>query len=67
MHLPYFDQFTTHAMQVNGATIYGRVGGQGPPLLLLHGCPQSQLMWRKLAGALSQRFTVVATDLRGYW
>ena len=41
-------------------------GGSGPPLLLMHGYPQTHVMWHKLAPALAERFTVVATDLRGY-
>jgi len=41
-------------------------GGSGPPLLLLHGYPQTHVMWRKVAPVLAERFTVVATDLRGY-
>lgn len=40
--------------------------GSGPPLLLLHGYPQTCLIWRKLAPRLAEEFTVVATDLRGY-
>ena len=51
---------------VEGAEINLRIGGQGPPLLLLHGYPQSHVMWHKIAPQLSQYFTVVAPDLRGY-
>ena len=40
--------------------------GSGPPLLLLHGYPQTHVMWHKIAGELAKRFTVVAADLRGY-
>lgn len=40
--------------------------GSGPPVLLLHGFPQTQLMWRLVAPALAQRFTVICADLRGY-
>jgi haloacetate dehalogenase len=43
-----------------------RVGGDGPPLLLLHGYPETHLMWAGLAADLAQDFTVVAPDLRGY-
>ena len=43
-----------------------RVGGSGPPLLLLHGFPQTHLMWHAVAPALAQAFTVVAADLPGY-
>ena len=42
------------------------VGGSGPPLLLLHGYPQTHFMWHKVAPGLAERFTVVAADLRGY-
>lgn len=46
--------------------IRAAVGGSGPPLLLLHGHPQTHLTWHKVAPELAKRFTVVATDLRGY-
>ena len=42
------------------------VGGSGPPLLLLHGYPQTHVMWHKVAPRLAEDFTVVASDLRGY-
>lgn len=47
-------------------TINGIVGGEGPPLLLLHGHPQTHAIWHKVAPRLAERFTVVACDLRGY-
>jgi haloacetate dehalogenase len=43
-----------------------RKGGSGPPLLLLHGHPQTHVIWHKVADQLAQQFTVVAADLRGY-
>jgi len=46
--------------------IFARVGGDGPPVLLLHGYPQTHVAWRHVATILAQRFTVVAADLRGY-
>jgi haloacetate dehalogenase len=49
-----------------GITIRAAIGGEGPPLLLLHGHPQTHVTWRKIAPALAKRFTVVAADLRGY-
>jgi haloacetate dehalogenase len=51
---------------VDGVTIAGVMGGEGPPLLLLHGHPQTHAIWHKLAPTLQQHFTVVACDLRGY-
>ncbi len=62
----YFEGFTTERIRTAGATIHCRVGGAGPALLLLHGCPQTHLMWHKVVGTLSRSFTVVASDLRGY-
>ncbi len=50
----------------DGITINGVVGGSGPPLLLLHGHPQTHAMWHKVAPRLAERFTLVITDLRGY-
>jgi haloacetate dehalogenase len=46
--------------------VHARVGGDGPPLLLLHGYPQTHLMWHAVAPALAERFTVIAADLPGY-
>jgi haloacetate dehalogenase len=60
---PNFEAFRLRAGEVE---IAGVQGGSGPPLLLLHGHPQSHLIWHKVAAALADRFTVVATDLRGY-
>lgn len=51
---------------MNGAAIAGVTGGAGPPLLLLHGYPQTHAMWHRIAPKLAERFTVVAADLRGY-
>ena len=43
-----------------------QIGGEGPPLLLLHGFPQTKAIWHEVAPALVERYTVVVTDLRGY-
>jgi haloacetate dehalogenase len=48
------------------ATIHCLRKGSGPPLLLLHGYPQTHVIWHKIANRLSQRYTVILTDLRGY-
>lgn len=62
-----FERFTQHRTDVGeGVVINARIGGGGPPLLLLHGHPQTHAMWHAVAGRLAERFTVVAADLRGY-
>ena len=61
-----FDGFTLHHVDAGEATIRVRIGGSGPPLLLLHGNPQTHVMWHRIAPPLAERFTVVAADLRGY-
>jgi len=53
-------------IRVGDVEIHASIAGQGPPLLLLHGFPQTHLIWRKVVPRLAQSFTVVATDLRGY-
>ncbi len=61
-----FAGFTLTTIDTGETTIRVRHGGSGPPLLLLHGIPQTHLMWHKIVPALARDFTVVATDLRGY-
>ncbi|HEV2094798.1 MAG TPA: alpha/beta hydrolase [Rubrobacter sp.] len=61
-----FEGFRTETVDVGDAQIKARVGGEGPPLLLLHGNPQTHAMWHLVAPGLAEDFTVVATDLRGY-
>jgi haloacetate dehalogenase len=58
--------FTRADVTTSGATIAVVHGGSGPPLLLLHGYPQTHVMWHKVAPLLMRDFTIVATDLRGY-
>lgn len=58
--------FGTRRIRTDGATIHVRTAGSGPPLLLLHGFPQTAACWHRVAPALAKRFTVVVPDLRGY-
>jgi haloacetate dehalogenase len=53
-------------VQTTGAVINGVIGGQGPPVLLLHGAPQSHISWRLVAPKLAASYTVIVSDLRGY-
>jgi len=61
-----FDGFRLTTAIVGEVALRVRVGGSGPPLLLLHGYPETHLMWGRIAGELAAEFTVVAPDLRGY-
>jgi haloacetate dehalogenase len=61
-----FPGFTVEEVTVKEGRIRLRHGGSGPPLLLLHGNPQTHLMWHAVAPELAKRFTVICPDLRGY-
>ncbi|WP_341520170.1 alpha/beta hydrolase [Pseudomonas sp. G.S.17] len=61
-----FTGFHKDTRQVNGVEISYRKGGEGPGLLLLHGHPQTHVIWHKIAEQLALEFTVIAADLRGY-
>ncbi|WP_329100854.1 alpha/beta hydrolase [Micromonospora sp. NBC_01699] len=61
-----FGGFEEFDISTSAATIHGRRGGSGPPVLLLHGIPETHLMWHRVAARLAERYTVVATDLRGW-
>ena len=58
--------YASHWLDTSAGRIFARVGGSGPPLLLLHGHPQSNVMWHRVAPALAPHFTLVITDLPGY-
>ena len=60
-----FPGFKPMRIETKGATINAVVGGSGPPVLLLHGHPQTHVMWHKVAPRLAQNFSIVAADLRG--
>ena len=61
-----FEGFSLERIDTGEATLRVRHGGSGPPLLLLHGHPQTHAMWHLVAPRLAREFTVVAMDLRGY-
>ena len=61
-----FEGFASPRFRHAGVELHARCGGAGPPLLLLHGHPQTSAMWHRLAPGLAERFSVVAMDLRGY-
>ena len=60
------DGFREQRIATGEAELFVRIGGSGPPLVCLHGYPQSHLTWRKVAPALAERYTVILPDLRGY-
>jgi haloacetate dehalogenase len=61
-----FEDFETLDVDAGDARIFLRRAGSGPPLLLLHGFPETHLMWRDVAPLLARRFTVICADMRGY-
>jgi len=61
-----FEGFRERQIQAGDARIFMRIGGEGPPLLLLHGFPQNHVMWHLVASRLAESFSVVMPDLRGY-
>ena len=61
-----FDGFELADVETPRGSVRVRVGGDGPPLLLLHGWPQTHLMWHAVAPRLQHEFTVIAADLPGY-
>src|SRR5512135_2963062 len=60
------DGFKSTVIETGETSIFLRSGGAGPPLLLLHGFPETHLMWRGVAPLLARDFTVICADLRGY-
>jgi haloacetate dehalogenase len=61
-----FDTFDTVTIQTSRTSVFARRGGSGPPVLLLHGFPETHLMWRTVAPQLARDFTVICPDLPGY-
>jgi pimeloyl-ACP methyl ester carboxylesterase len=60
------DGFDAVTVDVGETSLFARMAGEGPPVLLLHGFPETHLMWRDIAPILARRFAVVCADLRGY-
>ncbi|MEX2517566.1 MAG: alpha/beta hydrolase [Gammaproteobacteria bacterium] len=65
MHL-FGREFVTETVKTGAADIHLVHGGSGPPLLLLHGYPQTHVMWHQVAPQLAPHFHVICPDLRGY-
>jgi haloacetate dehalogenase len=61
-----FPGFESRRFATSGAEIFARMGGDGPPLVLLHGYPQTHVMWHLVAPKLAERFRLILCDLRGY-
>ena len=61
-----FPGFDSRWIATDAGKIFARSGGKGPPLVLIHGFPQTMVMWHRIAGELKKKFTVVLVDLRGY-
>ena len=61
-----FPGFGSHAVSTSAGRVFARIGGSGPPLVLVHGFPETGAMWHRVAPKLAERFSVVVPDLRGY-
>jgi haloacetate dehalogenase len=61
-----FETFKTQRIDTGDAEIHLRIGGDGPPVVLLNGYPQSGACWHKVAPALAERYRVIVPDLRDY-
>jgi haloacetate dehalogenase len=64
--MAFFEGFRLDVVAVAGGKLRLRYGGSGPPLLLLHGNPQTHVIWHAVAPQLAERFTIICPDLRGY-
>jgi haloacetate dehalogenase len=64
--MSFLSNFNEYSVKTTEVNIHVSIAGSGEPILLLHGYPQTHLMWHKIAPWLAQKFTVILTDLRGY-
>jgi haloacetate dehalogenase len=62
----FFPGFRAERFVIDGVGVHAVIGGAGRPLMLVHGAPQSGIMWRHIAPKLAERFTLIIPDLRGY-
>jgi haloacetate dehalogenase len=62
----FFPGFASHWIDTSAGRVFARSGGEGPPLVLLHGFPETHVMWHRIAPALARSFHVIVMDLRGY-
>ena len=62
----FFPGFSSEWIATTKGRVFARVGGSGPPLILLHGFPQTHVMWHRVAPALAKHFMLVIPDLPGY-
>src|SRR5690348_2082036 len=61
-----FEGFSERRVSTGEAEVFLRIGGKGPPLLLLHGFPQTHMAWHRVAPLLARQYTLILPDLRGY-
>ncbi len=61
-----FPGFASEWIDTSNGRIFARIGGKGPPLMLMHGFTQTHVMWHRVAPKLASRFTLVIADLPGY-
>ncbi|MDO8535340.1 MAG: alpha/beta hydrolase [Xanthobacteraceae bacterium] len=61
-----FPGFDSRTVETSAGRIFARIGGEGPPVLLLHGYPQTNVMWHRVAPALAKKYKLVIPDLPGY-
>lgn len=64
--IPELHGFRSQSIELSRARIFARISGDGPPLLLLHGFPQTHVCWSRIAPKLTRHFTVILADLTGY-
>ena len=64
--MDFFNDFKISFVEIKRGVIRYRIGGSGPPLLMLHGNPQTHAMWHKVAPAVLKNFTVICPDIPGY-